>query len=150
MAGLLGGLSPAHFTGPELDKKAAAAAGWPSPVPGCRPHRTEWGALPPPRTGCLGRLTPCRKPHPQTPLLPLKVDLTTVRSGQPGSAALKPRPSAPPQVGIHGEESAVLWPEPCAAVCLSPSGWETPPGPGAPGSYWTEEMVWVSSHHSRP
>ena len=28
---------------------------------------------------------------------------------------------------------ASLWPEPCTALCLGHSGWETLPGPGAPG-----------------
>lgn len=41
-AGCLGGLSPAHFTAPELDEREAAgrvrrAGRWPYPVPGCRP-----------------------------------------------------------------------------------------------------------------
>lgn len=77
------------------------------------------GCPAPARRGCLGRLTPCRKPHLRTPRLPLKVELTTVRSGQPGAPALKPRPSAPPQVGISPDSGAGPRQESMGVVCCS-------------------------------
>lgn len=79
----------------------------------------------------MGRLTPCRKPHLRTPQLPLKVDLTTVRSGQPGSPP-KWESMAGGRGGC-GTGPASLRPEPCAVLRLGHSGWETLPGPGTPG-----------------